>query len=206
MALTRKFLTGMGLTAEQVDAIVEEHSNTVEALKEQRDNYKEDADKLKDVTKELNDLKQEVADSDADGWQKKYEDEHKAFEDYKKDEASKETLKNVKNAYAKLLKDNGVGEKHIDSILRVTDYKDMKLAEDGTLVDEEKLVDGIKERWGGFIPTTGSQGAGTETPPTGKKGTFNSKADIYAKDDKGHYKLSTAERQQAIKDNPQLFS
>lgn len=207
MSLTRKFLTGMGLTAEQVDAIIEEHASTVEALKEQRDNYKEDADKLKDVTKELNDLKQEVEENSngADDWKKKYEDEHQAFEDFKKAEETKANLKNVQDAYKKLLQDNNVGEKHITSILGVTDFKGMKLAKDGTLENAEKLVEGIKEKWSGFITSTGTQGAGTETPPSSSKGTFNSKADIYAKDERGRYKLSTEERQKAVKENPQLF-
>ena len=196
----------MGLTTEQVDAIIDEHASTVDALKEQRDGYKEDAERLKDVTRELDDLKKEVAENSdgASEWQKKYEDEHKAFEEFKKAEKTKETLKNVQDAYTKLLKDNNVGEKHITSILGVTDFNDMKLAEDGTLVDAEKLTESIKEQWGGFIAETKTKGAGTETPPSGSKGTFNSKSDIYAKDEKGHYKLSTEERQRALKENPQL--
>ena len=49
MSLTRKFLTGMGLTAEQVDAIIDEHASTVDSLKEQRDSYKEDAEKASKI-------------------------------------------------------------------------------------------------------------------------------------------------------------
>lgn len=208
MGLTRKFLTGMGLTAEQVDAIIDEHANTVDSLKEQRDSYKEDADKLKDVTKELNDLKKKVEDGsdDAAGWKEKFENEHKAFEDFKKEEKSKETIREVRKAYTELLKENNVSEKHINSILNVTDFKEMKLAEDGTLADKDNLVKGIKEKWDGFITNTSTSGAGVETPPSGSKGTFNSKADIYAKDERGHYKLSTSERMQAVQDNPQLFN
>ena len=35
MALTRKLLKGMGLTDEQVDTIIEAHTDTVDGLKEQ---------------------------------------------------------------------------------------------------------------------------------------------------------------------------
>lgn len=46
MALTRKLLKGMGLTEEQVDTIIEAHTDTVDGLKEQIKTYKADADKL----------------------------------------------------------------------------------------------------------------------------------------------------------------
>lgn len=44
MALTRKSLKAMGLTDEQVDGVIEAHTETVEALKNQRDTYKADAE------------------------------------------------------------------------------------------------------------------------------------------------------------------
>ena len=57
MALTRKLLKGMGLTDEQVDTIIEAHTDTVDGLKEQVKTYKADAEKLPNVQKELDDLK-----------------------------------------------------------------------------------------------------------------------------------------------------
>ena len=81
MALTRKLLKGMGLTDEQVDTIIEAHTDTVDGLKEQVKTYKADAEKLPNVQKELDDLK---AAGDG-GYKEKYEKEHKAFEDYKAD-------------------------------------------------------------------------------------------------------------------------
>ena len=49
MALTRRFLKGMGLTEEQVDTIIEAHTEVTDGLKEQINQYKADADKLVDV-------------------------------------------------------------------------------------------------------------------------------------------------------------
>ena len=40
MALSRAMLKGMNLTDEQVSAIIEEHTATVDGLKKQRDEYK----------------------------------------------------------------------------------------------------------------------------------------------------------------------
>ena len=71
MALTRKSLKAMGLTDEQVDSIIEMHTDTVDGLKEQVNTYKADAEKLPNVQKELDDLK---AMGDG-GYKEKYEKE-----------------------------------------------------------------------------------------------------------------------------------
>lgn len=57
MSITRKFLKGMGLTEEQVDTIIEAHTETVDGLKSNVDKYKAEAEKLPDVQKELDELK-----------------------------------------------------------------------------------------------------------------------------------------------------
>lgn len=87
MSLTRKLLKGMGLTDEQVDTIIEAHTETVDGLKDQIKTYKADAESLPGVQKELDDLK---AAGDG-GYKEKYEKEHKAFEDYKNGVTAKET-------------------------------------------------------------------------------------------------------------------
>lgn len=162
MALTRAMLKGMGLTEEQISAIIDEHTSVTSALKDEIKKYKTDAEKLLDVERELNDLK-----TGNDNWKDKYEKEHKAFDDYKKDVSDKELLSKVKTAYRKLLKDAKVGENHHDSILKVTDFSTMKLNDDGTLADVDKLNDAIKKDWSGFISTQETRGASAETPPGG---------------------------------------
>lgn len=162
MALTRAMLKGMGLTEEQIGAIIEEHTNVTNSLKEQIKTYKADAEKLTEVQKELDDLKK---DNSANDWQDKYEKEHKAFDDYKKDLAAKEKTAKVKAAYRTLLVEEKVGEKHIESILKVTDFSKMSLDDEGNLVDADKLKKSIKDEWSGFIPTTETQGANPDNPP-----------------------------------------
>ena len=200
MSLTRKFLSGMGLTAEQVDAIIDEHSDTVDSLKEQRDEYKKEAESLKDVQKAFDKLKKQVEDNEGDAteWREKYEKLEKDYDAYKAEIKSKATEQAVKEAYTKLLKANNVGDKHITSILGVTKFNDMKLDKDGNLEDVEKLTESIKEQWGGFITTTGSEGADVSTPPKGGATKYESRAEIMKIKD-------TAERQAAIKNNPELF-
>lgn len=166
MALTRAMLKGMGLTEEQIGAIIDEHTSVTSALKDQVKQYKEDAEKLPEVQKELDKLKEDTSASD---WEKKYNDEHSAFETYKKDIADKEKYNSIKAAYKKLLTECKVGDKHIDSILRVTDFSKMKLTEDGNLEGAEKLKEDIGNDWSGFISTKETKGAEVDNPPGGKE-------------------------------------
>lgn len=165
MALTRAMLKGMGLTEEQVSAIIEEHTNVTSALKDQVKEYKADAEKLPEVQKELDDLKKDTSASD---WEKKYNDEHSAFEKYKTDIADKEKSEKIKSAYKSLLSECKVGDKHLDSILRVTDFSKMKLGEDGSLEGAEELKKQIGTDWSGFISVKETKPSGDpETPPGG---------------------------------------
>ena len=120
MALTRPFLKGMGLTEEQVSAIIEAHTETIDGLKSDRDKYKSDAAKLVDVQKELDGYK------NGEDWQKKYNDLDKAFKDYKADVANQEKSRQIKSAYTKLLESANIDSKRIGAILKVTDFTNMK--------------------------------------------------------------------------------
>ena len=87
MSITRKLLKGMGLTDEQVDTIIEAHTETVDGLKADVSRYKTDAGKLAGVQKELDDLK---AAGDG-GYKAKYEKEHSDFEAFQSNITAKET-------------------------------------------------------------------------------------------------------------------
>ena len=160
MALTRKLLKGMGLTDEQVDTIIEAHTDTVDGLKTDINKYKGDAEKLPGVQKELDDLK---AAGDG-GYKEKYEKEHKAFEDFKADQTAKETRQAKETAYRALLKSQGVSEKRIPAIIKVTDLDAVELDGD-KIKGADKLAETVKSEWADFIETSNTNGANTTTPP-----------------------------------------
>jgi hypothetical protein len=162
MALTRAFLKGMNLTDEQISAVIEEHTNVTDALKADRDKFKGEAEKLAEVQKELDTLKKDVADNN---WQEKYTKEHDEFEKYKTDIATKEKQAQIKTAYTKLLSDCKVGDKYIDSIIKVTSLTDLKLNDKGEFENAEDLKKKIETDWSGFIVSKETRGAGVETPP-----------------------------------------
>lgn len=165
MALTRAMLKGMGLNEEQIGAIIDEHTSVTTSLKDQIKQYKADAEKLPEVQKELADAKKDA--TSASNWEKKYNDEHAAFDSYKADITKKENDAKMKAAYRKLLTECKVGEKHIDSILKVTDFSGMKLGEDGSLDGADKLKETINSDWSGFIPSIGTKGSEVDNPPGG---------------------------------------
>ena len=191
MAFTRAFLKALGLTDEQVGAIIDEHTGVTDALKKQRDDYKAEADKLAYARKELDALKGEG------DYKARYEEEHKSFEAYKADVAKKENRARVEAEYRKLLADEKINAKRIDAVIRLTDLDGMKLDKDGHLTDTDKLREDIKKDWSEYITETTERGAQVATPPTTGKPTA-SKADILAIKD-------TAERQKAIAENHELF-
>ena len=165
MALSRKLLKGMGLTDEQVETIIEAHTETVDGLKKDIEKYKGDAEKLPGVQKKLNDLE---AAGDG-GYKEKYEKEHEAFENFKNEQTAKETKKAKENAYRELLKAAGVSEKRIPAIIKVTDLNSVVLEGD-TFKDAAKLTESIKTDWADFIESSNTSGAQTDTPPASNPG------------------------------------
>lgn len=177
MALTRKFLTALGITAEAIDEIIAAHSETVNALKEERDGYKATAEKLPEVEKELENLKK--AQQGKDSFEDKYNSVKKEFDEYKKDVQAKETLANKKSLYKTALKNAGISDKHIDRIMKASaDIIDsIELDDKGAVKDAEALTKTVKDEWSDFITKEGEEGAKTSTPPGNEGGASgNSRA------------------------------
>ena len=197
MAFTRKMLKAMGIEDEKIDQIIDAHSETVDALKADRDAYKEDAAKLAAVQKELDALK---AKGD-DGYKAKYEAEKAAHDALKADIAAKETKKAKTDAYRELLKGANIDEKRIATILRAEapTIDKIELDADGKIKNAEQYTESIKSDWADFIVTQSAKGTNTATPPAhGGAATTKTKEDILKIKDAG-------ERQKAIAENPTLF-
>lgn len=202
MSLTRKMLKAMGIEEEKIDQIIEAHSETVDSLKADRDSYKEDAEKLKDVQKELDDLK---AKGD-DGWKEKHDRLKEEFDQYKNDVQAKETKAAKEAAYRAVLKDANLSEKGIEKAVKYAEWDKIELGEDGKLKGANDHIKAAREEWAEYVTTTTTTGAKTSTPPANTGGAKLTKAEIYAKDEHGRYKLSTAERQKALAENPELLN
>lgn len=198
MSLTRKFLSALGIEEDKVDEIIKAHTDTVNALKEQRDSYKADAEKLEAVQKELGDMKADAEKNGKDAFKVKYEALKEDFANYKKDVQAKETHAKKESAYMELLKDVGISEKRLNAVLKVSDVDSIEIDENGSAKDADALKDAIRTEWEDFIVTETSKGAETATPPTGNGKIYKTKEEIMSIKD-------ATERQKAIADNHEMF-
>jgi len=148
------------------DALQDEISK----LKLERDKYKADADKLPNIQKELDALK------GGEDYKAKYDTEHKAFEDYKKQIARNEELTKIKTAYRKLLADEHINEKRLDAVIKLTDFSEMKLDKDGNLEKQDELKKAIDDEWGEYKVQTQERKPNVPNPPKNSTGTGMSRA------------------------------
>ena len=171
MALSRKLLKGMGLTEEQVDTIIEAHTDTVDGLKEELKKAQVDADKLPGVQKELDDLK---AKGD-DGWKEKHDKLKGEFDQYKTDVQAKETQTAKEKAYRAILKDANLSEKGIEKAIKYAEWDKIELEADGKLKGASDHIKAAKEEWAEYVTTTTTTGAKTSNPPANNGGSGNGK-------------------------------
>lgn len=194
MAFTRKMLKSMGLTDEQVDTLIEAHSETVQALKDQIEKFKTDAEKVPELQKQVDDLKKN------DGYKEKYEKEHSDFESYKNDVAAKETRSNKTEAFKAVLKKAGIADKYVQTVVKASaaEIDALELDDKGNAKDEKTLSDSLKSNWADFVGSETVKGSKVDNPPKNVGGSMTKEQIMQIAD--------RAERRAAIANNMELFS
>lgn len=175
MALTRKFLAGLGLTDAQVEAVVEGNEESLKGLKSTIDEYKDKETKsseaLAKLQRELEETKNLMLEKEGKNpWKVKFDALKEEFEGYKTEEQKKATKAAKETAFKALLKESGIAEKRIASVVRVSDIDSLELGEDGKFKNSEDLTKKIKDEWADFISTETTKGAETATPPANTGG------------------------------------
>ena len=165
-------------------------SAIVSAIRQTVGNEFVEKERYKNKLSEIENLKDKMQTAEdnattADKWKEKYEALKGEFADFKKESAAKETRQERETAFRSLLREVGISEKRMDAIIRVSDIDAVEL-EDGKIKNAKELKKSIEEEWGDFIVKTRSEGAKTETPPSGAgSGHIMTKAEIYKKDERG---------------------
>ena len=192
MALTRKMLKAMGLEESVIDSIIDAHSETVEALKKQRDDAQAEAGKVEDLTRQLNEANTKLsAAGDAAKVQADFDAFRQQVENEKKEAAETADV-------LAICKDAGITR---DSFLRAVgrdfDRSKIQRGDDGAISNRDALVEYVRKDFADFGSTTVEQGTPHVTPPAGGyKGM--TKEQIGAITD-------TAKRRAAIAANLDLF-
>ena len=210
MALSRKYLSALGIEADKIDQIIEAHTDSLEGIKAERDKYKEQIDngkndvdakakELADTRKELEDLKKQVETDAKEREGKDYDKLKKEFDDYKAEQEAKATRAAKESALKELLTDMKMSDKGSKQVLKWMGVADIELDEDGKIKDASNLRKSFKEDWGDYIQSEGAKGADTSTPPENNGGKkYSTKEEIMNIKDRN-------ERQQAISENHELF-
>ena len=202
MAMTRKALKAMGLTDEQIDSIIEMHTDTVDALKGKLKAVEEKANKLDAVQDELDKLKENSGDDYKAKWEKVKDD----FETYKNGVAEKETKAAKEKAVKAYFESKNITGNNLDIAMRGCRDEIGAIELDGDKIKDTAALDALVDgTFAGLVVTKSVQGAQTANPPANNGGSKLTKADIFAKDEHGRYKMSTAERQKALAENPELM-
>lgn len=165
MALTRKMLAAMDIPAEKIDEIITAHTETVNAIKEERDTLKADAGRVADLEKQIEAANKQIEDFKSGDWQAKYDKIKGEYDTYKADVETKAVKTAKEAAYKKLLLDAGISDKRIGAILKVSDIDGVKLDKDGKIEGAESLTENVKKEWADFIVTEGVKGAEVAKPP-----------------------------------------
>ena len=195
MALTRKLLKGMGLTDEQVDTIIEAHTDTVDGLKADVSKYKADAEKLPGVQKELDDLKT----AGDGGYKEKYEKEHSAFEAFKSDITAKQTKAAKEKAVRAYFESKNITGANLDLAMRGCGEEMAALEMDGEKIKDTKSLDALVDgTYKGLVSTTQTHGANPANPPANTGGSGVT-AEAFKK-------MGYADRLKLKKESPEQYS
>lgn len=203
MALTRKMLKAMGLEESVIDSIIDAHSETVEALKKQRDDAQAEAGKVEDLTRQLNEANTKLSTA---GDAAKVQADFDAFRQQVENE--KQEAKVTEEVTA-ICKEAGIAR---ESFLRLVskDFDRSQIQRDkaGAITNRADLVAAVKTNYADYCATTTTEGTPAATPPAGASGGSGgtmTRADIYKKDANGRYVYSHAERQKMIAENLEAF-
>lgn len=203
MALTRNSLKVIGLTSEQIESIIEMHSDTVNAYKEQlkdANEIKSSYEKLKADYEKLSTEHEAAKQAVSENAQLKeqYETTKAEYEKFKTDTETKAAKAAADATFTKWLRDNGYTEKGAAKIVKYGGFTP-EFNKDGTIKNADKLSESVSAEWSEYKAKEHVEGANTETPPTNTGGNTITKEQILSIP-------NTAERQKAIAENRGLFN
>ena len=192
MSLSRKFLAALGIEDEKVEQIIQAHTDTITALKDERDTYKGDADQLPVVTKERDDLQKEFDDFKAKAPEAaKVQAE---FDAYKLEVENEKANQKKMEAVLATLKEAKANETAIELLAAKVELDKVELDNDGAIKDVEKIVlEPLKAKYAGLFGVETNDGVPPVNPPRGN-----------GKMSKEEYqKLSLIKQMEYAKDHPE---
>lgn len=192
MAFSRQTLKAMGFTDDQVQSLIDLHTEVTDNLKAEIKKYKEDAEKLSDVQRQLDEANSKISAAEKEDYKGKYESEKAAHDKLKEDIKAKETTAKKSTAFKAYLKEKGYSDNAITKITKYGGYVDgIELDDEGKIKDSDKLLTSIEGEWGEYKPTTTkvthTPNVPNQTATGGEKKTTSRAAQIWEKTMKSMY-------------------
>lgn len=166
MALTRNYLKSMGLTEEQVNAIIENHTDSIDGLKAELATARAAAETVEALTKERDELKDKLSKA---GDAAKVQADFDAF----RQQVETEKANAAKSAAVrKALKASGVQrEEFLDLLMGKVELDKVEM--DGDAVkDEASFVAPFKASYAGCFADEHTGGTPPLNPPGGENKTY----------------------------------
>ena len=200
-AIIKKYISEDGsIPSEAVAKLAQAVSSSVGREFVEKERYSKKLEEIEALKTE----KQTAEDSatTAKKWKDKYDALKGEFDEYKSEQASKETKAAKEKAVRAYYENKGITGKSLDIAIRGSSEEINSLEMDGDKIKDSSALDElVKGTFSGLVSTTIVKGADTATPPGNIGGGSMTKADIYKKDDHGRYVMSAAERQKALMEN-----
>lgn len=192
MAFSRQTLKAMGFTDDQVQSLIDLHTEVTDNLKAEIKKYKEDAEKLSDVQRQLDEANSKISAAEKDDYKGKYESEKAAHDKLKEDIKAKETTAKKSTAFKAYLKEKGYSDNAITKITKYGGYVDgIELDDEGKIKDSDKLLTSVEGEWSEYKPTTTkvthTPNVPNQTATGGEKKTTSRAAQIWEKTMKSMY-------------------
>lgn len=162
---SRKFLAALGIDEDKIEQIIERHSDVVQEIKSERDNYKESADQVQKLTDELkaaNDKVEALTKSGGD-----VAKVQKEFDDYKAEVEAGKVAAKKSSLVRKALEDAKANPQAVELLMKGIDLDSVELDGD-KLKDAEAVTKPIIEQYSGFFGTDTTKGTQPTNPPPGK--------------------------------------
>lgn len=200
-AIIRKYISEDGtIPSDAVAKLAQAVNSSVGREFVAKERYTEKLEEIETLKTE----KQTAEDSatTAGKWKDKYDALKGEFDNYKSEQASKETKAAKEKAVRAYYESKGITGKSLDIAIRGSSEEINSLEMDGDKIKDSSALDElVKGTFSGLVSTTIVKGADTAMPPGNIGGGSMTKADIYKKDDHGRYVMSASERQKALMEN-----
>ena len=162
----------MGLTDEQIESVVEMHTDTVSGLKDKLEVAENNSKDVEKLTAEIEKYKNELEKAnksivESEKYKEQYENTKSEYEKYKGEIAAKETKTAKEKAVREYYKSKGINDDNMSIAMRGSrsEIDAMELDEKGKIKDTKVFDDLIKGDYAKLISHTEVKGVQTQVLP-----------------------------------------